>query len=131
MFRASGSGAVVMMNSVRGWPLILQVLSALGREFGWTSGSGARAEGSVLDYGSLAGTYQHAGGTTARITFDHGNLTLQVGLLKLVPLVASGERTFSSPVVDIYVSFSRDKSRGLQALILRQFGPELRLEREV
>ncbi|MGV1760826.1 serine hydrolase domain-containing protein [Rhizobium sp. A22-96] len=130
MFRASGSGAVVMMNSVRGWPLISQVLSALGSEFGWTSGSGAQAEGSVLDYGSLAGTYRHAGDITARVAFDHGSLTLQIGLLKPVPLVASGERTFSSPVVDIHVSVSQDESRRRPALIIRQFGSELRLERE-
>jgi len=131
MFRASGSGAVVMMNSVKGWPLISQILSALGREFGWTSGSGANAASSVLDYGSLAGTYRHAGGMTSTIAFDHDGLTLQIGSLKPVPLVASGERTFSSPVVDIHVTFSQDDPRRQTALILRQFGSELRLEREV
>lgn len=132
MSRASGSGAVVMMNSVKGRSLIAQVVSALGREFGWTSGSGSRAEASVLDYGSLAGSYRHAGGITAIIAFDDGDLSLQIGSLKPVPLVASGgERIFSSPVVDIHVSFTHAESRGLPALILRQFGSELRLERDV
>lgn len=131
MFTASASGAVVMMNSIQGWPLISQVLSALGHEFGWTFGSDTHAEAGVLDYGSLAGRYRHAGGMTSIIAFDHDNLTLQIGSLKPVPLVASGERTFSSPVVDIHVTFSQDESRGLTALILRQFGSELRLEREV
>ncbi len=131
LFEASGNGAVVMMNSVRGWPLISEVLSTLGREFGWTSGSNGHTEAGVLDYGTLAGTYRHAGGITSIVAFGDDGLTLQVGSLNPVPLVPSGESTFSSPAPGLHVSFSQAGSPGIPALILRQFGSEFRLEREV
>lgn len=130
MFTTFGSGAVVMMNSARGWPLISQILSSLGHEFGWTRSNRTFSASSVLDYRSLVGTYRHAGGITSAIALSDDELTLQVGLLKPIPLIPNGERTFSSPVADLHVSFSRNGSYGSPALILRQFGSELRLERD-
>ncbi|MGF6227793.1 CubicO group peptidase (beta-lactamase class C family) [Inquilinus ginsengisoli] len=125
------AAVVVMINSMQGWPLLDEIPAALGRAFGWTDRPDAAAEVPASEVKEYLGSYRHPGGATIRVALagDGFGLALRFGSQAPVPLVRHARDAFTSPTTDLRASFDRDANRRCRALILTQFGTELRFDR--
>ena len=129
MFPKLGAGAVVMINSVQGWPLPGEILAAIGREFGWPSVSDERKQVTVEEIGRFAGTYRDANGVTVEVRSEGSNLALAFEGQEPIPLQAVSETEFASDTLDLKAIFAPGEKDARSSLEVRHLGSVLRFDR--
>jgi hypothetical protein len=130
-YRNSGKGAVVMLNSNEGYPLLDEILRALGQEYDWPET--LPAEKIVVDLPlaeRYAGSYTTETGVTFTILALDRAIALQYGQQAPLPLLATSERDFFSRVVNTSVAFEHDTDGHINELIIQQEGMTVTAKRQ-
>lgn len=117
LWPAVGRGAVVLLNSNQGAPLLSEVISAIAREFDWLP-THSIASDPVVHASNYAGLYCGDGGACANVERVGDQLTLQFEGQEPVPLECVSERSFVTSVLKLKVTFDpiTDASSGRMSL---------------
>jgi CubicO group peptidase (beta-lactamase class C family) len=131
---ADGRGAVAMVNSNQGFPLLDEVLRAVAVEYGWPDlpkerGAVALAPSS---WEKALGEYELRPGFTVALVAGDDGLFLQAPDQAPIPLVAESETVFYATALDAELEFvppPSDGAGGEARAVLRQGGREFPLKR--
>jgi CubicO group peptidase (beta-lactamase class C family) len=119
LFPARGTGATVMLNSNQGWPLLAEMLNAIGREYAWPSPQAA-VEGAIPE--AYARTYRSRSGTRYRVEYANGGLLLRAEAQPPLPLVRASETEFFATALNLRVQFERADDGTVVSMTLVQSG---------
>jgi len=123
-YKARGQGAVAMVNSNEGAPLLDEVLRAIAKEYGWPGyfdeEEAIAASADTLD--AYAGEYAAPGGFRATVTRRQAGLLLAAGAQPPLELWPASADRFFARAVNADVAFEKGE-RGLK-LRLKQDGRE-------
>ena len=131
-YQEQGFGAVVMLNSNAGFPLLDEITRAIAAEYGWPNYLPAERPGVEVDPRILeayAGVYELRPDFTLKVAFQDGVLSLQPTGQDPIPLLAESETKFFTKVLEAEVTFSKTDAGAMKELILRQEGRELPAKR--
>ena len=126
---ALSAGAVVMINSVQGWPLPDELLKAIGREFDWPAAHAppnAVAMPAEKDY---SGLYRSETGIAFQVAQTADGLVLQFDRQPPIPLAPASDVKFSATVLDLCVTFERKDAAAPVTMTLIQNGGTMTLSR--
>jgi CubicO group peptidase (beta-lactamase class C family) len=129
-FPARGTGAVVMINSNQGWPLLAEILNAIGREYAWPPPQDfpAAIEGAIIE--ACAGTYRSQSGKRFRIACVNDRLLLCAEEQSPLPLARASETEFFATALNLRVQFERADDGTVVSMTLTQDGVPTRLTPE-
>jgi CubicO group peptidase (beta-lactamase class C family) len=121
-YKDQGKGAVVMLNSNEGAPLLQEIERAIAREYGWPGffPDDKRATVSAATLATYAGTYRTDSKPSLVITEEDGALSLKFSDQPPIRLTAESETKFAATVVKATVTFEKDDKGEIKGLILEQ-----------
>jgi CubicO group peptidase (beta-lactamase class C family) len=119
-YPATGQGAVVMINSNQGWPLLEELIKALEREYRWPMPA-TPAAGETAATTGIEGTYRDNAGRTFQLQQTDGKLLLQIGDQEAIGLSPGSNGVFSAklPQISLRIAPAAD---GVLTLYLTQGG---------
>jgi CubicO group peptidase (beta-lactamase class C family) len=119
LFPAQGRGAVVMNNSIQGWPLRGEIIKAVGREYGWPRHQATCATATIPSGIDYSGLYNNQDGVTFEILQGVDGLLLQFGRQTPIPLKSGSDGEFLATAVNLRVRFENgDVGRPLAMKVL-------------
>jgi CubicO group peptidase (beta-lactamase class C family) len=130
-YRNSGKGAVIMLNSNEGYPLLHEIMRAIGQEYDWPEA--LPAEKIVIDLPlaeRYAGSYTTEAGMTFTIGTLDGVIMLQFGQQPPLPLLSTSEREFFSRALNTSVAFEHDTEGHINRLTIHQEGMTITAKRQ-
>jgi CubicO group peptidase (beta-lactamase class C family) len=98
-YPATGQGAVVMINSNQGWPLLEELIKSLEREYRWPVPAPAASETAVAT--GIEGKYRDTAGRVFQLQRTDGKLLLQIGDQDAIGLSPGSNSVFSAKVPQI------------------------------
>ncbi len=104
----SGKGAVVMINSNEGHPLIDEIFQAIEEEYQWPLQRKYKPIIDVTDSDQYVGVYRTKSGLSASIKPMENGLILNIDSQAPVPFQAISETSFTSNAVNTSLEFSKD-----------------------
>jgi len=119
---ARGQGAVVLLNSNRGFPLREEIVAAIGRQYNWPIAGNERtisAMSSDLDY---AGIYCDPAGFTFRVAQTEHGLLLSFGGQTALLLAPASRLEFANDVLDLKVGFAQANGGPIDSMTVTQGG---------
>ncbi|HEY2533665.1 MAG TPA: hypothetical protein VGJ20_38030 [Xanthobacteraceae bacterium] len=96
-----------MINSVQGWPLLDEIIDAIGREFGfptWQRAPLAKAMPPGADY---SGLYENQDGVAFEVTQSPEGLALKFEQQAPILLVPASDDEFFATVLNLWVNFAK------------------------
>lgn len=126
-----GKGAVVMLNSNEGYPILEEVMRAIAQAYDWPDVFPAEKPRLTLPQPeSYSGEYRTKDGLQFIILQQAGNVFLQFEQQPRLPLFANSELEFITQLLNLKVSFEKDDQSQITALTLNQAGKQIRAERQ-
>jgi CubicO group peptidase (beta-lactamase class C family) len=124
-YKDRGQGAVVMINSNEGAPLLDEVLRAVAREYAWPGffeeeKKTVPVEPSAL--GAYAGEYAGKFGLRVQVTRDGNGLLVKVGDQPALAVHAESESRFFSTTLDTALKFDKNDAGIVTGLVVDQGG---------
>jgi CubicO group peptidase (beta-lactamase class C family) len=116
---ATGQGAVIMINSNQGWPLIEELLASIEREYCWPVVAHATSDCSIAD--RFVGTYRDGTNRVLRIEHVGGRLLVRVGDQAPIRLMPSSNGALAARLPQIEVRLAPG-SEAAPAITLTQGG---------
>lgn len=132
MYREGGKGAVVMLNSNEGDPLLREIERAIAREYDWPDYFAAETRPVDLDMKlaeALVGEYTSKRGFECAITRNGNKLLFRPKGQNPVPVHADSETNLFTRVLNLELKFTRGKNGEINALTCEQDGRRMDLER--
>lgn len=131
-FRSRGQGAVVMLNSNQGGPLLDEILRAIAREYGWPgvfppTPEPVKVSQAAID--ALAGDYETASKLRFTVARQGESLLLTVGNQPPLALVPQSDTSFLLGPLNGKVIFEKDTQGRGSRLTLQQGGAPTTAER--
>lgn len=131
-YKNRGQGAVVMLNSNEGDPLLGEILRAVAREYGWPgyfppATAPSRIAGAAID--ALAGDYETASKLRFTVARQGESLLLTVGNQPPLALVPQSDTSFLLGPLNGKVTFEKDAQGRGSRLTLEQDGAPTTAER--
>jgi CubicO group peptidase (beta-lactamase class C family) len=105
LMAASGQGAVVLLNSNQGASLTREIVSAIGRKYGWPVADRELKSGPMPADLSYSGTYRSVDGFAFIVTRVERGLLLHYGSQPGLPLRPVSPLKFLCDVLDLQVGF--------------------------
>jgi hypothetical protein len=130
-YKNIGKGAVVMLNSNEGFPLLDEIMRALGEAYEWPEA--LPKEKTALRLANLhdyAGLYATKAGTQLRVSVIGDHLMLQHGQQPPLPIFASSEVEFFTSVLNVDIRFDKDDKAGVVALTVSQEGNQIKADKQ-
>jgi len=127
---ALGKGAVVMINSNQGWPLLGETLEAIGREYEWPTAQNPDSMIEPRVTADYSGAYRSQSGILLRVESGAGGLSLQTRHQPPLPLARTSETEFFTTALNLHVQFERADDGQVVCLTLNQGGERVRFIRE-
>lgn len=134
-YKEGGMGAVVMLNSYEGFPLMGEIERAIAREYQWpdyfpdeTPEETATLTPETLD--RYVGSYATKSKLNISIAQEGGALLLKFADQPAFELTAQSETKFSTTAVNAKATFEKDDAGKVRRLILEQDGAPMTAERE-
>jgi CubicO group peptidase (beta-lactamase class C family) len=125
--KESGKGAVVMVNSNEGWPLLDEVLRAVAHEYKWTGYLPAqRPTLKIKKLDEFVGHYVGDHGLVADVRVSSSRLLLNFQQQNVVPLTPTSLDTFFIKDTNTVVEFVRASRKRVVALKILQEGVVLK-----
>jgi CubicO group peptidase (beta-lactamase class C family) len=121
LFPALGKGAAVMINSVQGWPLLDEIINAVGREFGFPASQRAPLAKAMPPGADYSGLYANQDGVAFEVTQSSEGLVLKFEQQAPIPLVPASDDEFFATVLNLRVNFAKSDA-GLPASMTVQSG---------
>jgi CubicO group peptidase (beta-lactamase class C family) len=119
LYPATGQGAAVMINSNQGWPLIVELLASIEREYRWPAVAQATSDTSIA--AQLVGTYRDGAKRVFRIEQAGGKLLLRVGDQDPIRLTPSSNEILSAQIPQLKVRLAPTSEKS-PAITLTQGG---------
>lgn len=131
-YKNHGQGAVVMINSNEGEPILGEILRAIAREYGWPgyfppTPEPAKIAEAAID--ALAGEYETASKLRFTVARQGGSLLLTVGSQPPLALVPQSDTSFLLGPLNGKVTFEKDGQGRGSRLTLEQGGSPTTAER--
>jgi CubicO group peptidase (beta-lactamase class C family) len=105
LFPAHGRGAVVMNNSIQGWPLRGEIIKAIGREYLWPAPQATRAAATIPSGRDYSGLYSNQDGVAFELVQVAEALLLHFGRQAPIPLKPISDGEFFATAVNLRVRF--------------------------
>jgi CubicO group peptidase (beta-lactamase class C family) len=131
-YQDQGYGAVVMLNSNQGWPLMEEIVRAIATEYGWPGYLPSERVPAEIDpetFDAYAGEYELRPDFLLTITRQDDTLLVRAGVQEAIALYPETETKYFARVIEAEVAFLRDREGAVEALTLRQSGREIRARR--
>jgi CubicO group peptidase (beta-lactamase class C family) len=130
-YKDRGMGAVVMLNSNEGSPLLEEIERAIAREYAWPGffPDNKPKEVATATLATYVGAYRTKSKVPLAVTEEDGALLLRFSDQPPIKLTAESETSFSATVVNAKVSFEKDDKGGVKGLILEQDAKPMTAER--
>ena len=131
LYKNIGKGAVVMLNSNEGYPLLDEIMRSLGEAYEWPEA--LPKEKTVVRLANAhdyAGLYATKSGTQFRVSVKGDALTLQHGQQPPLPIFASSDVEFFTPALNVDLRFDKDDKASIVALTVSQEGNQIKAEKQ-
>jgi CubicO group peptidase (beta-lactamase class C family) len=131
LYKNIGKGAVVMLNSNEGFPLLDEIMRALGEAYEWPEAlSKEKTAVRLANLHDYAGLYATKAGTQFRVSVINDKLMFQHGQQSPLPIFASSEVEFFTPALNVELRFDKDDKKGIVALTISQEGNQIKADRQ-
>jgi CubicO group peptidase (beta-lactamase class C family) len=130
LFPALGKGAAVMINSNQGWPLLDEVISAIGREFDFPTSQRASLAKAMLPGADCSGLYTNQDGVASEVTQSPEGLALKFQQQAPIPLVPASNDEFFATVLNLRVNFQRSDTGLPTSMTVESGGKTINLTRK-
>jgi CubicO group peptidase (beta-lactamase class C family) len=120
-FPALGKGAAVMINSLQGWPLLDEIINAIGREFGFAASQRTPLAKTMPPSADYSGLYTNQDGVAFEVTQSLEGLVLKFEQQAPIPLLPASDDEFFGTVLNLRVNFAKPDA-GLPASMTVQSG---------
>ena len=131
IYRNIGKGAVVMLNSNEGHPVLEEIVRAIAHEYEWPGVFPPEKKGVTLarvdDY---IGVYVTEAGVEFSMTGHRENVMLQLAHQSPLQLIPTSELEFFVKAVNVKITFERDDNGSITAMTVSQEGKQMRAERK-
>lgn len=129
-YRNLGKGAVVMINSNEGRPLIDELMVSIGKEYEWPNDlTKAKEQLYLEDISSYLGLYSSTSKIKFNVNVIGGKMTLQYGDQPPLPIYPTSESEFFARAINAVICFERDDNANIVALTLNQEGNRIRADK--
>jgi hypothetical protein len=133
MYKDHGMGAVIMINSNEGGPLLDEIERAIAKEYEWPGyfpkeKKPVEIAPEVLD--TYVGVYASKSGSQLTITKENGTLMLEVAKQPGIELQPESEKKFFIAILNTTVTFDQTPEGKVKGLTLKQDGKEISAERK-
>ena len=131
MYREGGKGAVIMLNSNEGNPLLQEIERAIAREYDWPDYFPENKKEITLDPG-LAEAYvgDYSGdGLEFTLLNDEGKLFLKAGTQPRVELHPQSKTNFFCRTLNFEITIQRDADSAVKGFTYNQDGRKIKMER--
>lgn len=130
-YKNTGMGAVVMINSNEGYPLLDEIMHAIAREYEWPNAlPKEKTAVSLANINAYTGLYTSKAGTQFRIIAMGAGLMLQHGQQPPLPIFPSSEVEFFTKVVNMNIRFEMDDKTGVVSLTVSQEGNQIKADKQ-
>lgn len=130
-YKNTGMGAVVMINSNEGYPLLDEIMHAIAREYEWPNAlPKEKTAVSLANINAYTGLYTSKAGTQFRIIAMGVGLMLQHGQQPPLPIFPSSEVEFFTKVVNMNIRFEMDDKTGVVSLTVSQEGNQIKADKQ-
>src|SRR5579883_3426278 len=125
MYKETGCGAVIMLNSNEGNPLLYEIERAIDREYHWIGYFTEEKQPQTLSTGALSAlvaTYSSKSGLQYSVTQENGHLFLKPAGQPPIQIYPESETKFFTTILNTEITFERTEDGHVQGLALRQAG---------
>jgi CubicO group peptidase (beta-lactamase class C family) len=132
MYKETGSGAVIMLNSNEGEPLLYEIERAIAREYGWSGYFPKEKTSTILSaeaLSALVGTYSSQYGMQYSVLEENGHLVLQSAGQRPIEIYPVSATSFFTKILNTEITFDRTEDGHVKGLALRQAGKTTLAER--
>jgi CubicO group peptidase (beta-lactamase class C family) len=131
-YQDQGFGAVVMLNSNQGHPLMDEILRAVAKEYDWPDYLPAERTPAGIDpkvYEAVIGDYELRPDCILSILRNSDSLLLQLPGQEPVPIYPDSPANFFAKAVEVEVIFKLNGEGAVESLTLRQSGKDSQAKR--
>jgi CubicO group peptidase (beta-lactamase class C family) len=126
LYKNLGQGAVVMLNSNEGYPLMEEIMHAIAKEYAWPDALPQQKPiVSLANIDDYAGLYSSKTGTQFRLSVAGNDLMLQVGQQPPLPIFPSSKVEFFARVINAKINFEMDDKAGIISMTVSQQGNQI------
>ena len=129
LYRSSGKGAVVMINSNEGAPLVGEIVKAIAEEYDWPDSSKKKCAVKLSDLDIYAGNYESEQSLRINLEVTKGGLLLNYERQPSIFFEASSETSFFSGSLNTELNFKMNDDGAVTALSLQQAGTQIEAQK--
>jgi CubicO group peptidase (beta-lactamase class C family) len=130
-YKDLGKGAVVMINSNEGFPLLDELMRALAQEYEWPDAlPKEKTPIRLANIQKYAGLYATKAGMQFRVSVIGEGLMLQHGQQTPLPIFPLSELEFFTNALNAAIHFERDDKADIVALTVRQESNQIKAEKQ-
>ncbi len=108
-FKNIGNGAIIMVNSNEGNPLLQEIMQAIAIEYEWPDFISAPGESEIHEVKSYTGTYVDSDQKELIIQHKNNTISLTYQNQDPIQLFKTNRASFSTPHFGFYIRFEKDK----------------------
>lgn len=132
VYKNIGRGAAVMTNSNEGYPLLDEIMQAIGQEYEWPNAlPKEKTVVSLANIQDYTGLYLSKAGTQFLISVMGDNLMLHYGQQPPLPIFPSSEVEFFTRALNADIRFERNDKVGVVSLTVSQEGNQIKADKQV
>ncbi|MHB9139566.1 MAG: serine hydrolase [Victivallaceae bacterium] len=131
-YKQGGQGAVILLNSNSGQPLIDEILRSIAREYGWKDYLTPKAKAVSIDPGSLmeyCGSYITETGLEFNVRGVDGGVELELEGQPPVEILPGSKTEFFSSIINLKVQFEFNKNGKVELLSIIQGGNAIKAKK--
>lgn len=131
IYRAIGKGAVAMINSNEGHPLLDEIMRAIAKEYEWPNAlPKEKTAVSLPNIHDYTGLYSSKAGTQFRVSVMGDSLMLQYGQQPPLPIFPSSEVEFFTKAINADIRFEKDDKTSVVSLTISQEGTQVKADKQ-
>ena len=132
VYKNLGKGAVIMLNSNQGHPLLDEIMRAIAKEYDWPDSlPKEKVVVSLAHIRDYAGVYSSKAGTQFRVSVRGDNLMFQYGQQPPLPIFPSSDVEFFTKAVNTNIRFEKDNKACVVSLTVTQEGNQIKADKQV
>jgi CubicO group peptidase (beta-lactamase class C family) len=130
-YRNLGQGAVILINSNEGYPLLDELTQAIASEYEWPDAlPKEKAAAGLANLQDYTGLYVSKAGAQFRVGVTGGSLTLQAGQQPPLPIFSSSDTEFFARALNTLVRFEKGDNAGVVSLTVSQEGNQIKADKQ-
>ncbi len=131
-YRNLGKGAVVMVNSNEGYPVLDEILRAIAKEYEWPNALPKEKTAiSLANLQDYAGLYSSKDGPQFQISVMGDHLMLHYGQQPPLSIYPSSEVEFFTKAINADIHFEKDDKANVVSLTVSQEGHPIKADKQV